>query len=436
MNKSPFELLGAAKELAKLDPKQINHAMLIDIATHVSPELDRLLGAKRSGFSYAGNLFVQLYADLVGASVPSVVEDLNTFCIDAGICFQSYTVETFTNGKTRRAIPDQPGMSRFLARVKAPTPETAQEFGNLVLLAIVLYARDADLLPSDVDIIADYHDEACEMDANDPYCFKTKKGKAVHRTLSFTVLGKDLHLSFQNYKIKKGEAKLPYFERVLALLREWGFNITYALLDRGFYRKALLEYLHGADVTVIMPARSCAGTRQKIKMWLLGRGKRVGTLYLKLRYIKKVGWKRLRMGVVLAGKRGYDMRKTKAQYRKGALPEAEAVRQIFPLLVVRARGKGARAITGNENYIRSLYRLRWQIEIQFRELRRIGIANWVQDRDKRLFRFDCKCVLYNLWQLARKRFTQGTDFTLKEFCGRILHNRAASDWTPLADIIA
>ncbi|HMF34802.1 MAG TPA: hypothetical protein VKK79_25500 [Candidatus Lokiarchaeia archaeon] len=142
MNKSPFELLGAAKELAKLDPKQINHGMLIDVATHVSPELDQLLGAKRSGFSYAGNQFVQLDADLVGASVPSVVEDLNTLCLDAGVCFQFFTVETFANGKTRRAIPDQPGMPRFLARAKTPTPETAQEFGNLVLLAIVLYARD------------------------------------------------------------------------------------------------------------------------------------------------------------------------------------------------------------------------------------------------------------------------------------------------------
>jgi len=196
MYKPPFELLSAAKELAKLDPKQINHAMLIDVATRVSPELDLMLGGKRSGFSYAGNLFVQLHADLIGESVPSVVEDLNTLCLAAGVCFQSFTVETFANGKTRRAIPDQPGMSRFLSRVKAPTPETAQEFGNLVLLAIVLYAREAGLLPQDVTIITDYHEEACEKDAGDLYCFKTTKGKSVHRTLSFTVLGKGLHLSF------------------------------------------------------------------------------------------------------------------------------------------------------------------------------------------------------------------------------------------------
>ncbi len=436
MHNFPIVLLSAAKELAKLDPKQINHAMLIDVATHVSPELDRLLGAKRSGFSYAGNLFVQLYADLVGASVPSVVEDLNRLCLEAGVCFQSYTIETFANGKSRRAVPDQPGMSRFLARVKTPAPKTAQEFGNLVLLAIVLYARDAGLLSPDVDIIADYRDEACEKDPDDPYCFKTQKGKAIHRTLSFMVLGKGLHLSFQNYKIKKGEAKLPYFERVIALLRWWGFNITYALLDRGFYRKALLEYLHDVDISVIMPARSSAGTRQKIKMWLLGRGKRVGTLYLKLRYTKKVGWEHLRMGVILAGKRGYEMRETKAQYRDGSLPEDRAVKQVFPLLVVHARGKGARAITGNENYIRALYRLRWHIEIQFRELRRIGIANWVQDRDKRLLRYDSKCVVYNLWQIARKRLGSEAELTLKEFCGRLLHNRAASGWVALAAVSA
>jgi len=142
------------------------------------------------------------------------------------------------------------------------------------------------------------------------------------------------------------------------------------------------------------------------------------------------------MGVVLAGKRGYELRETKAQFRKGNLPEDKAVKQVFPLLVVHARGKGARAITGNENYIQALCRQRWLKEIQFRELRRIGIANWVQDRDKRLLRFDCNCIVYNLWQIARKRLAAGSEMTLKEFCGRLLHNRAASDWIPLADISA
>ena len=89
-------------------------------------------------------------------------------------------------------------------------------------------------------------------------------------------------------------------------------------------------------------------------------------LYLKLKYVKKVGIQRLMMGVVLVGKRGHDLQTTKTEFKQGKLSLLQGSKQIFPLLVIRGNSNGIQILKGNENYIRSLYRERWAIEIAFR----------------------------------------------------------------------
>ena len=96
-----------------------------------------------------------------------------------------------------------------------------------------------NLLTTDLKLIADYTDTSCKKDKQDPYCFGTKKGKSVHRTLSFSIIAGDLHQMVANYKIQKRQDKLPLFEIILDLLQSNGFHVNYALLDRGFYRKGI-----------------------------------------------------------------------------------------------------------------------------------------------------------------------------------------------------
>ena len=87
----------------------------------------------------------------------------------------------------------------------------------------------------------------------------------------------------------------------------------------------------------------------------------------------------------------------------GQIPPDQAAKQVFPLLVSRTPRSKIRTITGNGKYVRDLYRSRWAIEIAFRENYKLGIDNWVQSRSKRLFQFNCKCVVYNLWQVEREK---------------------------------
>ncbi len=82
-----------------------------------------------------------------------------------------------------------------------------------------------------------------QIHPNDSYCFRTETGKLVHRNLVFSKRSRDLHLIVACYKIKKHEHKLPFFERIITQFRMHHITIKYLVLDRGFYRKELLQRL-------------------------------------------------------------------------------------------------------------------------------------------------------------------------------------------------
>jgi hypothetical protein len=416
-------------ELAKIDPKQVNHELLLEVVDHLSPLLGAALREKRSGFQGAAYLYVQLYEDLVGLSHGQCTGDLNTLFKSAGRSFQKLGKPVFSNGKTRRAVPDQPAMSRFLQQLQA-TGKT-EEFGNLVLHALLCYVKGQGLLSHEVTLIADYVVEACQKDRNDPYCFGTQKGKAKHKTLAFSIIAGGIHLVVATFAIRKQQHKLPLFAQVKDMLEALEFQIDYALLDRGFYRKELFVAFRKWGITVIMPARASAQARQKVRLWVQGKGGRRARFTLDLTTTKKWGTKDLMMDMVLEAKRGHSLTGTKTALARGEITPDQAAKQVFPLLVSRAPGSKIRKITGNETYVRDLYRRRWAIEILFREMHKLGIANWVQGRSKRLFQFNCKCVVYNLWQVEREKLQRQSPgaaaLTLDEFCGRRLQNRSRRD---------
>jgi hypothetical protein len=301
----------------------------------------------------------------------------------------------FQNGKKRQALPDQPTMSRFLQMIAQSG--ISEKYGNLLLWAQFLYLKKEGKLGNDLTLIADYHDEWCRKDKADLYCFGTKTGKMKHRTLIFSVISRSLHLVLATFKIQRNQHKLPLFEKVVTKLTETGINLKYCLMDRGFYRKEILSALKTWHITTIMPGRNCADTRQKMMLWIQDQGGRTGKLFLKLKYVKKRGWQSLSMDFVLVGKRGHTLSEVRYDVQHHRITKIEASKRVFPLLVIRGNSKGVHMVHGNEDYIRSLYRDRWAIEIAFRQTHLIGIGLWFQQRDKRLFHFTLKCFIYNLW---------------------------------------
>mgnify|MGYP001045166949 CR=1 FL=1 len=419
------ELVPIAKKQLKYAPENINHAEILKVISQLTELIKSDLPSKRSGYSYGALLYVELYAQLTGLSTKEAAQNLQALWIGNERLFQSFQKSIFSNGKKRRAIPDQPTLTRFMNKIVQKG--LSQNLSNIILWGQFLYTLKMKFTKDDLTLIADYNDEPCRRNPNDPYCFGTKEGQTVHRTLVFSIISGDLHIVVAAFKIRKREHKLPYFERVINRFKADNIDIKYFLVDRGFYRKDLLEYLKNCKISVITPGRQCKATKQKIINWLTGKGNRSGIMFLNLKYVRGVGWKCLTMNFILFGKGNHQLSQVKRDYQSGLISLETAMSRVFPLLFIFGNKNGITKVNGNEKYIRDLYRKRWDIEIAFRTKHLIGIGNWLTNRDSRLLRFGLKCFIYNQWQISQyvqsRSNSAANSITLKEFCGRLTVNR-------------
>jgi hypothetical protein len=425
MSSNLAKLIPVSKKQRKIAPNSINHAVLLEVLDHITLEIKSIIPDKRSGFRSCAYLLVDVYSQMTRLSYQKSTPDLNTLYMPHIYKFHFFKKKRIGSNKSRRAMPDQPGMCRFQSQVASSGK--SENYGNLILKAQLMYAQKTRLIKDELTFIADYIETPCKKNRYDDYCFGTKEGKTKHKTLTFSIISGDLHMIVATYKIKKSQHKLPLFESVIKMVSELGLSMKYGLLDRGFYRKEILDWLRSQRITVIIPGRKCTDSKKKIRLWIHDLSGRTGKFYLKLKYIKKNGWQHLTMGFIIVGKRGYHLDEVKRDLKKGIITEDTATKRVFPLLVVRAHKKSVQISDGNANYIRELYRQRWAIEIAFRETHLLGISNWVQNRAVRLYRFTMKCVVYNIWQMSRVILKQedpeAADLTLDEFCGRLLINR-------------
>ncbi|MHA1843631.1 MAG: hypothetical protein ACTSWE_05130, partial [Promethearchaeota archaeon] len=154
-------------------------------------------------------------------------------------------------------------------------------------------------------------------------------------------------------------------------------------------------------ITVIIPGRKCKQTKQMIEEYVKSKGGRYCKGFMKLSYIKGQGQPYFWFDILLVAKRKHRLYEIKRDYRKGELSLDKASRRVFPLIVLLANSNGIFKLCGNESYIRDLYRHRWNIEIAFREMNKLGFSYRAQGRDTRLGILGARSLLYNVWQVQR-----------------------------------
>jgi Transposase DDE domain len=415
-------------DIEQINPTSVNPRLLKDIANIISPLISMALPPKRSGYTHTAFIIFQACIQLLLLSPHKTAKWLEHTCQEKNISFQRYNVIEFTNKKNRRFFPDQPSLSRYLKWLDLHN--NMETFWNMVLIAQLLYLKKIKEIGKDLKLIGDYTKTLCKKNRDDPYCFGTKEGKTCHKTLTFSIISGELHQIIANYKIKKRQDKLPLFEEIVEVLNNEGFNIVYALLDRGFYRKRLLSFLKMQGITVIMPGRKCIQTAQKILKYLMNQEKRYCRGFIKLAYVRNRGFPTLKFDLLLVAKRSYTLTQIKHDLKSTAITLVDAVKRIFPLIVMFGRNGGIKTLHGNENYVRNLYRQRWWIEIAFREMNRLGITDRSQNRTRRLGSMGVKSLLYNIWQVQRhllkKEDPSSEPLELDEFLGKCYNKRCPS----------
>jgi len=402
------------------NPVNVNVTLLLDVMETLLPKIEKRLPSKRSGYSHGVFVLFQACVQLLGTSAKITGEIINEMCKIKKKSFHSFEVRLFSNRKQRRFFPDQPSLSRCLKKLSALG--LTETFWNEVNFSHLLMLKNLGIVSPDINLIADYKETSCPRDKNDPYCFGTKEGKTVHKTLAFSVLSSGLHQVVFAFKIAKSQDKLPLFAHVIHRLQANGFYIKHALLDRGFYRKRLLAQFKKWSITVIMPGRNCAQTKDLIRDYLNGNGTRIGKGQMRMKYVRGTGYSCLDFDLILQAKRSYRLDAIKRNYKKGMLSLDDASKRVFPLLVLLASKHGIQKIEGNESYIRDLYRARWNIEIAFREMNKLGITTRYRHRDGRLAAMGARILVYNMWQVQRhllgKVDVDSLPLELAEFLGR------------------
>lgn len=411
--------------LGKINPQCINLQLLLDVLEIIRSAVGGDLPKKRSGYPYEVFVAYQAFVELLQRSPEKTGEWLNEACKKAGYSFQNHEIEDFSNGKQRRYFPDQPALSRCLKQLEAMN--CTETFWNHALLAHLLLLQQMDIFHPDIILIADYKEEKCKKDENDPYCFGTKEGKTMHKNLTFSVISNELHQMIASFKIFKRQDKLPLFETVLNRLKSHDFSIKYVLLDRGFYRNRILTMLKARELTVIIPGRKCPQTSKMIEDYLMGEGIRYCEGSMKLKYVKGKGQTYLNFEILLVAKRKHRLNRIKQECRANRLSLDKASKRIFPLIVLFANPRGITKLRCNETYIRELYRRRWLIEIAFREMNKLGFSFRLQGRDARFGIFGTRALLYNIWQvqryLLRKKKSDERELELDEFLGKTYTHR-------------
>ncbi|WP_457559068.1 hypothetical protein [Candidatus Harpocratesius sp.] len=176
-----------------------------------------------------------------------------------------------------------------------------------------------------------------------------------------------------------------------------------------------------------MPGRKCAQTAKKILKYLKNTRKRYCKGFLKLSYVKKIGYPILNFDLLLVAKRNYTLSRIKRDLKSNKITFDDASKRIFLLMVIFGRNGGVSSLHGNECHIRDLYCQRWLIEIAFREMNRLGISSRTQNRNIRLGIMGAISFLYNIWQVKRnliiKEEPSSEALELDEFRGRCYNKR-------------
>ena len=171
--------------LGKINPQCINLQLLIDVLELIRSSVETLLPKKRSGYPYEVFVGYQALVQLLQRSPEKTGEWINEACKDASYSFHAHHVEHFSNGKQRRYFPDQPALSRCMKHLERLG--CIEEFWNQVLLTHLLLLQRLKIIRTPLTLIADYKEEPCKKDKADQYCFGTKTGNTVHKTLTFSV---------------------------------------------------------------------------------------------------------------------------------------------------------------------------------------------------------------------------------------------------------
>jgi len=199
-------------------------------------------------------------------------------------------------------------------------------------------------------------------------------------------------------QVAKGQSKIPLIINFLDNLLFIGFELSYVIMDREFYRAALIDEIKRRGGNVLILAKSYKTIKKIIEQYLKGIGNRVR------KYVSSTAprgkYRTFRhVYLILNAKRGYSLLSVKRDFQNRNLSPNDARKLIYAIMTTeKPRGKTHSWASHTSRF----YKRRWLIETGFSDLNRIN-RRWKSNYDIiRYLDMLARMLLYNSWKINKK----------------------------------
>jgi hypothetical protein len=348
-------------------------------------------------YDHSDFIIPKLFAISKGWSIHDAAEHLNKRCKKDILRHRKIKPQKFTdNLRERRFIPHQTEIDKYFRRLTEKEVKTL--FGS-ILDGINEYIYRHITKDRSWTVIADntkypYYgaiDATKHMRA--PYLPGTKHAWFFQ---GISVISKDIHLFTDFHSLTKGVYRCKDIPDSIRWLQFSGLNVRKLLVDREFYRAALVDDLRKIGVSTLMPTKKYNWVKYRMHQFLIGKGSFIsGTIFSQT--AKKYPHQRgAIVRLVLIGHDGQSAFEVRDKFRNGILNFDEAMHNLAGFYTNLKPWKNKRSWA---RYLVREYKRRWNIETGFRMLNFMHIRFRSNQFTVVLSEMYMRGWIYNCWQV-------------------------------------
>lgn len=230
------------------------------------------------------------------------------------------------------------------------------------ILRIIKKINKKLVLPRKVNLAVDFHDREYYGDKNHKEIIGSKGGKYVRRFIELSCVNFPLFLNSYMVNQFNNNSKRLLNKLLDDFYALYNKKINLLLADRGFFTKTAVNMLVRRKIPFIIPAKKDRSIKKLIELF------KKGKLNARIRY------------------------------KFGRYYVALAFLKVEDDVYVYATNTNHTPLK-----LCLLYTKRWQIETNFREQNKFSILTKTRDFDVRYFAFVIAGLLFNAWQITRKK---------------------------------
>ena len=222
----------------------------------------RLKKARNARYEKEDFLKVFFFAEIIGRSIHETSEILNEYFLGE----RRGRRKRYADGRNRRLIPHQTEVNKFLRLIGM---KRVRNILRECLFHQLKEAVDLNVISKKVNILIDFTEHPYYGKRDDKMIKGTNRQKGTKKMrhyLAFSLLSQKTHLFAGLEQIAKGQSKIPLIIQFLDNLLSIGFELNYVIMDREFYRAALLDEIKRRGGNVLIPTKSYK-TIKKIVNW-------------------------------------------------------------------------------------------------------------------------------------------------------------------------